>query len=156
MQAPMAHHGSGLTWGPPAYCRGLGAKQLQSSRCQCFCCFSRQVCYRTPLKRPIVRAFIFVLWLGDQGCGYRGIGCVLSYHNDRIGSEMDSHSVRPSMSQRRINEGHCGIHHTMLEVVDIAILRLERFLEKAQTRVAGQRAQLDLGDRPADSLSFSE
>lgn len=39
------------------------------------------------------------------------------------------------MSQRRINEGHCGIHHTMLEVVDIAILRLERFQKRHKLEV---------------------
>ena len=52
---------------------------------------------------------------------------------------MDSHIVRLSMSQRRSNEGPYGIHDTMLDVVELAILRLERFQKRHKLEVPDRK-----------------
>ncbi|KAG0591163.1 hypothetical protein KC19_1G154800 [Ceratodon purpureus] len=44
---------------------------------------------------------------------------------------MDSRVPSPSrMSARRIAEGPGGLHHTMLDVVELAIFRLDRYLKR--------------------------
>ncbi|KAG0573803.1 hypothetical protein KC19_VG210400 [Ceratodon purpureus] len=49
---------------------------------------------------------------------------------------MDSENRMPSrMSARRINDGPVGIHDTMLEVVELAIFRLDRYLKRHQMPV---------------------
>ena len=57
-------------------------------------------------------------------------------------SPMDSPMVRPSrMSERRWNEGPDGLHHTMLDVAELACFRLERFQKRHKLHVPARKPE---------------
>ncbi|KAG0583123.1 hypothetical protein KC19_3G111200 [Ceratodon purpureus] len=128
MSSPMAHVDGGCPWGSQL-CHNVIERHL-IGLCQSHCCALFQPQVHSLTQCSLSALVCFVRFSVSFWTLFHLLSRARRSPTRRL-MAMDSRVPSPSrMSARRIAEGPGGLHHTMLDVVELAIFRLDRYLKR--------------------------